>query len=39
MLFLAQGGAGNSARSRLLRRLDPLESGSAGWIARPTVQK
>src|ERR1039457_2963317 len=29
-------GAGNLACSRLSRRLDPLESGSAVWIARPT---
>src|SRR5713101_4414228 len=31
-------GAGNSARSRPSGRLDPLESGSAGCKACPTVQ-
>ncbi len=31
-------GAANRAASRFSRRLDPLESGSAGRIARPTVQ-
>ncbi len=30
------GGAGNLARSRLSSRLDPLESGSAARIGRPT---
>jgi len=29
-------GAANPGRSRLSRRLDPLESESAGRIARPT---
>jgi hypothetical protein len=31
---IKQSGAGNLACSRLSRRLDPLESRSAGWIAR-----